>query len=170
MPSSAVSTPILRPFAWADVPAITAIYRHYVDNTAITFDTEAPSEAAMAEKFAHLIALGHPLIVAEQDGKVLGYAYASFYRPRAAYRFTCEDSIYLDPAATGKGLGKTLLTELLVQSRAFGFKQMLAVITADTANSIAIHEKFGFTHVGRYEAVGYKFDRWHDIVHLQLSL
>lgn len=160
----------LRPFIWSDVPAITAIYRHYVENTAITFDTEAPGEEAIAEKYAGLKKLGHPLIVAEHNGKVLGYAYASFYRPRAAYRFTCEDSIYLDPNETGKGLGRALLTELLAQSKAFGFRQMLAVITADTANSIAIHEKFGFRRVGQYEAVGFKFDRWHDIVHLQKAL
>ncbi|WP_332692531.1 GNAT family N-acetyltransferase [Devosia sp.] len=160
----------LRQFRWADVPAITAIYSHYVDNTAITFDTEAPGELAMAEKFGSIAKLGHPLIIAEAEGKLVGYAYASFYRPRAAYRFTCEDSIYLHPDAKGRGIGKALLTELLLQSRAFGFKQMIAVITADTANSIAIHEKFGFRHVGRYEAVGYKFDRWHDIVHLQLGL
>ena len=160
----------LRPFRWADVPALTAIYAHYVQHSAITFDTEAPGEPAMAEKFGHLVTLGHPLLVAELDGAVAGYAYASLYRPRAAYRFTCEDSIYLHPDAKGRGIGKALLTELLVQSRAFGFKQMLAVITADTANSIAIHEKFGFRRVGHYTAVGYKFDRWHDIVHLQLAL
>lgn len=160
----------LRQFEWADVPAITAIYKHYVENTAITFDTEVPGEEAIAEKYAGLRKLGHPLIIAELDGRPVGYAYASFYRPRAAYRFTCEDSIYLHPDAKGRGIGKALLTELLLQSRAFGFKQMIAVITADTANSIAIHEKFGFRHVGRYEAVGYKFDRWHDIVHLQLGL
>lgn len=168
--SSETSTNILRPFQWADIPAITAIYKHYVDHTAITFDTEAPGEPAMAEKFGHLLALGHPLIVAERDGVVLGYAYASFYRPRAAYRFTCEDSIYLHPDARGNGLGRRMLTDLIERSRAFGFKQMIAVITADTANSIAIHEKFGFRYVGRYEAVGLKFDRWHDIVHLQLAL
>ncbi|WP_193337763.1 GNAT family N-acetyltransferase [Devosia beringensis] len=161
---------LLRPFRWADVPAITTIYKHYVEETAITFDTEVPGEAAMAEKFAGLVKLGHPLIVAESAGEAVGYAYASFYRPRAAYRFTCEDSIYLHPDAKGRGIGKAMLTELLVQSRAFGFKQMIAVITAETANSVAIHEKFGFRHVGRYEAVGYKFDRWHDIVHLQLAL
>jgi L-amino acid N-acyltransferase YncA len=160
----------LRQFEWADVPAITAIYKHYVENTAITFDTEVPGEEAIAEKYAGLRKLGHPLIIAELDGQPVGYAYASFYRPRAAYRFTCEDSIYLHPDAKGRGIGKALLTELLLQSRAFGFKQMIAVITADTANSIVIHEKFGFRHVGRYEAVGYKFDRWHDIVHLQLGL
>ena len=161
---------ILRAFQWRDIPAITAIYKHYVDNTAITFDTEAPGEPAMAEKFGHIVALGHPLIVAEQDGDLLGYAYASFYRPRAAYRFTCEDSIYLDPEETGRGLGKLMLTELLAQSKAFGFKQMLAVITADTANSVRLHEKFGFEHVGYYKQVGLKFERWHDIVHLQKAL
>ena len=161
---------ILRTFTWSDVPAITAIYGHYVTNTAITFDTDVPGEEAIAEKYAGLRKLGHPLIVAEREGRAVGYAYASFYRPRAAYRFTCEDSIYLDPAETGRGLGKALLTELLIQSTAFGFKQMLAVITADTANSIAIHEKFGFERVGYYKAVGYKFDRWHDIVHLQKAL
>ena len=159
-----------RSFRWADLPAITEIYRHYVDHTAITFDTEAPGEPAMAEKFGHILELGHPLIVAEVESRVVGYAYASFYRPRAAYRFTCEDSIYLHPDARGRGIGKAMLAELLIQSKAFGFKQMIAVITAETANSIAIHEKFGFRHVGRYEAVGYKFDRWHDIVHLQLAL
>ena len=160
----------LRPFAWSDIPAITTIYRHYVEHSAITFDTEAPGEEAIAEKYAGLKKLGHPLIIAERAGKVAGYAYASFYRPRAAYRFTAEDSIYLDPAETGRGLGRLMLTELLAQSKAFGFKQMLAVITADTANSIAIHEKFGFERVGYYSAVGYKFDRWHDIVHLQKAL
>ena len=160
----------LRPFRWADVPAITAIYNHYVEHTAITFDTDMPGEPAMAEKFGHLLELGHPLIVAELDGGVVGYAYASFYRPRAAYRFTCEDSIYLDPAETGRGMGRALLAELLAQSTAFGFKQMLAVITADTANSIRIHEQFGFERVGYYKSVGLKFDRWHDIVHLQKAL
>lgn len=160
----------LRPFAWADVPAITAIYRHYVETTAITFDTEPPDELAMAEKFGHLQQLGHPLIVAEAAGGVLGYAYASTYRPRPAYRFTCEDSIYIHPDATGRGLGKVMLTELLARAKAFGFRQMIAVITADTENSIRIHEKFGFRHVGRYEAVGFKFNRWLDIVHLQKAL
>ena len=165
-----MSDTILRPFDWSDVPAITAIYRHYVENTAITFDTEAPGEEAIAEKYAGLKKLGHPVIIAERDSKVVGYAYASFYRPRAAYRFTCEDSIYLDPAEKGRGVGTRLLTALLEQSRAHGFKQMLAVITADTANSIAIHEKFGFERVGYYRSVGLKFDRWHDIVHLQKAL
>ncbi len=146
-----------------DLPALCGQHRHHLRH-------RSPGEEAIAEKYAGLKKLGHPLIIAERGGRTVGYAYASFYRPRAAYRFTAEDSIYLDPAETGRGLGRLLLTELLAQSKAFGFKQMLAVITADTANSIAIHEKFGFERVGYYSGVGYKFDRWHDIVHLQKAL
>jgi L-amino acid N-acyltransferase YncA len=85
----------IRPFAWSDVPAITAIYRHYVEHSTATFDLEAPGEAFMAEKFGHLVELGHPALVAEgTDGRLLGYGYASIYRPRPAYRFTCENSVY----------------------------------------------------------------------------
>jgi phosphinothricin acetyltransferase len=159
-----------RPFAWSDVPAITAIYRHYVTDTVITFETEPPGEAEMAERFGKLSTLKHPLIIAEQDGQAVGYAYASFYRPRAAYRFTCEDSIYLSKEVVGQGIGGKLLDELMAQSKAAGFRQMIAVITAERANSVRLHEKAGFRHVGRYEAVGYKFDRWLDIVHMQKAL
>jgi phosphinothricin acetyltransferase len=165
-----MSDVLFRPFAWSDVPAITAIYRHYVDETVITFETEAPSEATMAERFGKLLDLGHPLIVAEQAGRAIGYAYASFYRPRAAYRFTCEDSIYLSKDVVGQGIGGKLLTKLLEDCRGAGFKQMIAVITAERANSIRLHEKLGFRKVGQYEAVGYKFDRWLDIVHLQRAI
>jgi L-amino acid N-acyltransferase YncA len=165
-----MSDVLFRPFAWSDVPAITAIYRHYVDETVITFETEAPSEATMADRFGKLIDLGHPLIVAERDGTAIGYAYASFYRPRAAYRFTCENSIYLSQDVVGQGLGGRLLDALLKASAAAGFKQMLAVITAERANSIRLHEKAGFRKVGHYDAVGFKFDRWLDIVHMQKAL
>ena len=160
----------IRSFAWSDVPAITAIYRHAVETSVATFDTEAPGEAAMAEKFGRMLELGHPVIIAEAEGKTIGYAYASTYRPRPAYRFTAEDSIYLAPEAQGKGLGSALLGRLLEQSKAFGFRQMLAVITAERANSIRLHEKHGFRLIGRYEALGYKFDRWLDIVHLQRAV
>jgi L-amino acid N-acyltransferase YncA len=165
-----VSDILLRPFLWADVPAITAIYRHYVETSTVTFDLEAPSEAMMAEKFGAMVDKEHPVIVAERAGQVLGYAYASTYRPRPAYRFTCEDSLYLHKDAVGMGLGTTLLAELILQSQAFGFKQMLAVITAGTENSVALHAKFGFRHIGRYEALGLKFDKWLDIVHMQRAL
>ena len=160
----------LRPFYWGDIPAITAIYRHYVEHSTATFDLEAPGPTYMAEKFGHMVDEGHPVIVAEQDGAVVGYAYASTYRPRPAYRFTCEDSIYLHPDATGAGLGKKLLNELIAQSRTYGFKQMIAVITSEGVGSVALHEKLGFRHIGRHDKLGLKFDRWLDIIHMQLEL
>ena len=160
----------LRPFYWGDIPAITAIYRHYVEHSTATFDLEAPGPTYMAEKFGHMVDEGHPVIVAEQDGAVVGYAYASTYRPRPAYRFTCEDSIYLHPNATGAGLGKKLLNELIAQSRTYGFKQMIAVITSEGVGSVALHEKLGFRHIGRHDKLGLKFDRWLDIIHMQLEL
>ena len=161
---------IFRNFVWSDVPAITAIYRHAVETSVATFDTEAPGETFMADKFGHMLELGHPVIIAEQDERTIGYAYASTYRPRPAYRFTAEDSIYLAPEAQGQGLGGQLLGRLLDNGRAFGFRQILAVITAERANSIRLHEKHGFRLIGRYEALGFKFDRWLDIVHMQRAL
>lgn len=161
----------LRPFAWSDVPAITAIYRHYVEHSTATFDLDAPGETYIAEKFGHMVELGHPVLVAAgADGAVLGYAYASVYRPRPAYRFTCENSVYCAPDATGRGVGRTLMERLITASRAFGFQQMIAVITAESAASIRLHHALGFDTVGQYRAVGFKFDRWLDIVHMQKSL
>lgn len=160
----------IRPYSPADIPAVTRIYCHYVRDTVITFETEEPSEAEMASRFSTIVGKGHPLLIAEQDGQVIGYAYASTYRPREAYRFTCEDSIYLAPDAVGKGLGGLLLNRLIEDSRKAGLKQMLAVITAERENSIRLHARHGFRFIGRYEALGYKFDRWLDIVHMQLGL
>jgi len=161
---------VIRPYSAADIPAVTRIYCHYVRDTVITFETEEPSEAEMASRFATIAGKGHPLLIAEQDGAVIGYAYASTYRPREAYRFTCEDSIYLAPDAVGHGLGGKLLARLIEDSTKAGLKQMLAVITAERANSIRLHEKHGFRFIGKYEALGYKFDRWLDIVHMQRAL
>ena len=160
----------LRPFAWGDIPAITAIYRPYVTDTVITFEYDPPSEATMANRFGALVELGHPIIIAEQAGEVVGYAYASFYRTRIAYRFTCENSIYLRQDIIGRGLGGRLLQALIEASRAHGFKQMIAVITAERANSIRLHEKAGFRHVGTQEATGFKFDRWIGVTYMQKEL
>jgi L-amino acid N-acyltransferase YncA len=162
----------IRPFAWGDIPQITAIYRHYVLNSTATFDTEPPTETAMAVgKFGPMVELGHPLYVAENaGGDILGYAYASTYRPRPAYRFTCEDTVYCAPDAQGQGVGTALMETIIDRARAFGFRQMIGVITAESTGSIRLHEKLGFREVGRYEAVGFKFDRWLDIVHLQRAL
>ena len=161
---------VIRPYSAADIPAVTRIYGHYVRDTVITFETEEPDEAEMATRFATITHKGHPLLIAEQDGAVIGYAYASTYRPREAYRFTCEDSIYLAPGAIGQGLGGKMLARLIEDSAKAGLKQMLAVITAERANSIRLHEKHGFRFIGKYEALGFKFDRWLDIVHMQRAL
>lgn len=160
----------LRPFDWRDVPAITAIYRHYVQTSVATFDTDPPGETFMAEKFGHMVDLGHPVVVAERNGRLAGYAYASVYRPRPAYRFTCEDTVYLAPGEQGKGLGSALLGKIIEEARAFGFKQMLGVITAEGVASVRLHEKLGFRLIGQYAQLGYKFDRWLDIVHMQKAL
>lgn len=161
---------VMRPYRPDDIPAVTAIYGHYVRETVITFETEAPGEAEMAGRFAAIAGRGHPLLIGEMDGVVIGYAYASTYRPREAYRFTCEDSIYLAPTAVGRGIGSTMLARLIEDSSKAGLKQMLAVITAERENSIRLHERHGFRTIGRYEALGYKFDRWLDIVHMQRAL
>jgi len=161
---------VIRPYSPPDIPAVTRIYGHYVRDTVITFETAVPDEAEMASRFSTIVGKGHPLLIAEQDGQVIGYAYASTYRPREAYRFTCEDSIYLAPDVVGKGLGSKLLARLIEDSSKAGLKQLLAVITAERANSIRLHEKHGFRFIGKYEALGYKFDRWLDIVHMQRAL
>jgi L-amino acid N-acyltransferase YncA len=161
---------VIRPFRADDIAAVTRIYGHYVRETVITFETEEPDEAEMASRFSAISGKGHPLLIGEMDGSVIGYAYASTYRPRAAYRFTCEDSIYLAPEAVGHGIGGQMLARLIEESSKAGLKQMLAVITAERENSIRLHSKHGFRMIGRYEALGYKFDRWLDIVHMQRAL
>lgn len=149
---------------------MTRIYAHYVANSTVTFDEEAPTEAGMAQKFSAMTDLGHPVIVAEQDGQVRGFAYASTYRPRRAYRFTCEDTLYLDHKATGNGIGSLLMQELIIEAQSFGFKQMIGVIEASAQSSIALHKKFGFEIVGRNNDVGFKFERWHSTIHMQRAL
>jgi len=161
---------LIRPYTPADIAAVAEIYAHYVRETVITFETEVPSATEMAERFAVILAKGHPLMIGELDGRVVGYAYASTYRVRAAYRFTCENSIYLAPDLVGKGFGGKLLAQLIADSAAAGLKQMIAVITAERANSIRLHEKHGFRMIGRHDSIGYKFDRWLDIVHMQRAL
>jgi phosphinothricin acetyltransferase len=161
---------VLRPYRPEDIPAVTKIYGHYVRETVITFETEEPGETEMAARFSTIAAKGHPLLIGEMNDKVIGYAYASTYRPREAYRFTCEDSIYLAPSAVGHGIGGQMLARLIEESSKAGLKQMLAVITAERENSIRLHAKHGFRMIGRYEALGYKFDRWLDIVHMQRAL
>lgn len=160
----------LRDFAWGDIPAITAIYAHYVATSVATFDLEAPDEAYMAAKWGHMVAAGHPAIVAIRGGRLVGFAYASEYRSRPAYRFTCEDTVYIAPEAVGQGIGSALLAEVIERARACGFRQMLGVIAEDVPASVKLHAKHGFAELGRFPALGYKFDRWLGVVHMQLEL
>lgn len=162
---------IVRPSTAADLPAVTRIYGHLVLHGTGTFELEAPDEAEMARRRDDVLGKGLPWLVAERDGQLLGYAYANHFRPRRAYRFCLEDSIYLDPAAQGKGLGRILLAELLAQCEARGARQMLAVI-GDSANagSIGVHHACGFEAAGLFKSAGWKFDRWLDVVLMQRRL
>lgn len=162
----------LRDAVLADMPAVREIYNYYVANSTVTFDEDRMSLREWKSKFAYLHKLGMPFIVAEApSGQLLGYALVSPWKQKRAYRFTVENSIYLGPAATGKGLGRVLLGELIDRSKAAGLKEMIAVIADQGAeSSVALHEKFGFTEVGRMGRVGYKFERWLGTVMLQRSL
>jgi len=161
---------VLRPYSNSDAPALSAIYGHYVKNSVVTFDLDVPDAGQIEKKFSAFVQKGLPLIVAEIGGEVAGFAYASYYRERPAYRFTCENAIYLSPDHLGKGFGDRLLDELLKKSRQFGFKQMVAIITLGTANSIALHKKHGFEILGEFPDLGFKFDNWHGIIHMQKKL
>ena len=162
---------LIRPSTLDDLPAITAIYAHAVLHGTGTFEIEAPDEAEMAHRRDDVLSKGLPWLVAEVDEQVLGYAYANHFRPRRAYRFCLENSIYLAAQARGQGLGRLLLTELVGRCEAAGARQMLAVIgDADNAGSIGVHAALGFEHCGVLKAAGWKFDRWLDVVLMQRSL
>jgi len=156
----------------ADMPAVREIYNHYVANSTVTFDEDAMTLREWKHKFAQLQKLGLPFLVAESPtGQLLGYALVAPWKQKRAYRYTVEDSIYLGPAASGKGLGRALLGALIDASRAAGLKEMLAVIADQGAEaSITLHERFGFKEIGRMGRVGFKFDRWLGTVLLQKSL
>ena len=168
MPETAL---VIRPSSAADVPAITAIYAWNVLNGTGTFELDPPDQTEMARRRDDVLSKGWPWLVAERGGQVLGYAYANLFRPRRAYRFCVEDSIYLSEAARGQGAGRVLLAELLAQCEARGARQMLAVI-GDSANaaSIAVHRALGFVDSGVLKSVGWKFDSWRDVVLMQRAL
>ncbi|GAP33823.1 GNAT family N-acetyltransferase [Piscinibacter sakaiensis] len=162
---------LIRPSTSADLDALQAIYAWHVANGTGTFELEAPDRAEMARRRDDVLAKDLPWLVAERAGEVLGYAYANHFRPRRAYRFCVEDSIYLAPQARGQGLGRLLLAELVGQCEARGARQMLAVIgDAENAGSIGVHRRLGFEHTGVLKAAGWKFGRWLDVVLMQRSL
>ena len=166
-----MSIPTIRPSREADVPAIADIYAHYVNTALATFETEAPDTAEIARRRQAILELGLPYLVAEIDGIVAGYAYAGPYRPRPAYRFTVEDSVYIRPQYVGKGLGKLLLNDLIAGCTNAGCTQMVAII-GDSENraSIGLNRGLGFREVGVLRSVGFKFDQWVDTVLMQRRL
>jgi L-amino acid N-acyltransferase YncA len=163
--------PLIRPSTAADLGAITAIYADAVRHGTGTFELDPPDEAEIAGRRDDVTAKGLPWLVAQDEQRVLGFAYANHFRPRRAYRFCLEDSIYLDADARGRGIGKLLLAELIGRCEARGARQMLAVI-GDSANagSIGIHAALGFAHTGLLKSAGWKFGRWLDVVLMQRAL
>jgi L-amino acid N-acyltransferase YncA len=162
---------IIRPSLETDIPAIQAIYAHHVLHGTGTFETEPPDEAEIAARRADVLGKTFPYLVIEVAGVVRGFAYANWFKPRPAYRFSVEDSIYIAQDAHGRGLGKLLLTELLAQLERGGIRKAIAVI-GDSANagSIGVHRACGFTSVGVVKSCGWKFGQWLDIVMMEKTL
>ncbi len=161
----------IRPAVVADLPSITEIYAHEVRFGTATFELVPPDLAEMTRRFHALTGDGFPYFVAALDGRVVGYAYAGAYRLRPAYRFTVENSVYLQPAIHRRGIGRQLLQRLIDECSARGFRQMIAVI-GDSANaaSVGVHAACGFQMIGTHPNVGLKFGRWLDTVMMQLAL
>ncbi len=155
----------------ADMAIVERIYSFYVLHSLATFEERPPAEDELRSRRAAILDAGLPYLVAEADGQVMGYAYATAYRARPAYRYTVEDSVYVAPEFRSRGAGRALLAALMERSAAAGRRQMVAVI-GDTANhaSIALHRRMGFEHIGTLKSVGFKFGGWVDTVLMQHSL
>jgi len=156
----------------ADIPAIAAIYRHAVLNGTASFELDPPDETEMRSRYEAIRAGGYPYIVAEDDeGRIAGYAYANAFRPRPAYRWSVENSVYIDPGMQGQGIGKLLMVALLEKTEALGFRQVIAVIGGSQHKaSIRLHESLGFEMIGAFKGSGFKFGRWLDTVLMQKAL
>ena len=153
-----------------DASAVQAIYAHHVLNGTASYDVEPPSVDHFGNKIKWVSAEGWPFLIAQSGGDVVGYAYATQFRDRAAYCFTCENSIYVHPDFMGRGIGKLLLRDLIDRSASCGFRQMIAVIGGAEPSSIALHASCGCIEAGRLRAVGWKKERWLDNVYMQLEL
>lgn len=164
------SAPNVRTASRDDAAAVAAIYAYHVAHGTASFDTEPRSEADVAARIAECATRGWPFLVVETVGDILGYAYATQFRDRPAYRSTCENSIYIAPQAIGRGVGTLLLAALIEASERAGFRQMIAVVGGGEPASVALHLKAGFREAGRMKSVGRKHGRWLDTVYLQLSL
>jgi L-amino acid N-acyltransferase YncA len=161
----------IRPSRDDDLSAITAIYAHHVLHGTGTFETTPPTESEMAGRRADVLSKGLPWLVADDSGKVVGFAYCQWFKPRPAYRFSAEDSIYLHPDAAGKGLGRALLAQLADTAQQAGIRKLMAVIgDSNNAGSVGVHRALGFTPVGTLKSCGWKFGKWLDIVLMEKSL
>lgn len=163
---------LLRPTEEPDLPAVTAIYGDAVLGGTASYELEPPGLEEMTRRWRELVGKGYPHLVAVHDGAVLGYAYAGPYRPRPAYRYSVEDSIYVAPDEQGRGIGRALLAELIAISEGLGFRQMIAVIGGGTEHpaSVGLHLQLGFRQIGVIEASGFKHGRWLDTVLMQRPL
>ena len=171
---------LVRPSRDGDIAAIAAIYGHHVLHGIASFEEVPPTVGEMARRRGDILARGFPYLVAERpsgrsngtnDGKVVGYCYAGPYRARVGYRFSVEDSIYIDPAATGRGIGRALLAAVIDDVTLQGYRQMIAVIGgSETLPSIRLHAALGFKQIGVFPAIGFKFGRWIDSVYMQRAL
>ncbi len=148
-----------------DIPFCLEIYNYYIVNTTYSFE-ELPLSAEAFEKRTFAISAKYPYIVAEEDGKVIGYAYLAEFSDRTAYRFTADLSIYLDKGSTGKGIGKLLISEIEARGKAMGIKNIIAIITEQNCASVAFHQKHGYTVCGDFPCVGYKFGQWLGVKYL----
>ena len=168
--SPALTNLVVRSAHASDAEAIARIYAHHVQHGTASFDAVARTSVQTEEKIGDILTKGWPFIVAERAETIIGYAYVTAFRDRPAYGYTCEDSIYVDPAFVGQGVGVQLMRALMEQARDCGFRQMIAVIGGGEPGSVALHSKMGFTHAGRMRNVGRKFGRWLDTVYMQAEL
>lgn len=154
-----------------DTRAIAEIYAHYVATSAATFEESAPGTEVIAERMDEIASAGLPFLVFEDGARILGYAYLAPYKPRSAYRYTAEDSVYVAAEARGRGVGRALLERLLEAGEAAGVREVVAIIAlTEEPTSVALHLKVGFEEVGRLRAVGFKHGRWYDTLLMQRSV
>jgi phosphinothricin acetyltransferase len=165
-----VATLFVRPAKPADSEAVARIYNHYVRETVVTFEEEEVSSRDMAGRMDEVAGVGLPWLVAEREGSTIGYAYAARWHRRSAYRYSAETTVYLDPGHTGKGAGAFLYKELMAVLRGQSIRQVIGVIALPNPASIALHERLGFSKVGHFHEVGFKFGRWIDVGYWQASL
>jgi phosphinothricin acetyltransferase len=161
---------VIRPAIATDADSIARIYNHYILNTIITFEEQAVSAQEMAERIAEVTSASLPWLVAEDDGRIVGYAYASKWKGRCAYRFSVESTVYLDPDCVGKGYGTRLYESLFASLRECGMHVVIGGIALPNPASIALHEKLGMKKVAHFGEVGFKFDKWIDVGYWQATL